>query len=240
MERLRTTAKLKLCISPLHDITFSLLKLCYLNVRSLHKHIEDIRKDLIYLSADINIFTETRFNSQDNNDMYDIAGYVLFRNDNLNSSNGSRPHGGTAVYSKIPYLPGYPYYHNIHGVEMTVIKLASLEDWTIIGIYRSPNVPVRQLCEAITEVLNNISPDNNIITGDFNINWLVETDRRPLYNLLVRDNHYKQFISTYTTDNNTVIDHIYTNISNIDIQADVLETYFTDHKAVWASFHSVL
>ena len=91
---------------PLHDITFSLLKLCYLNVRSLHKHIEDIRKDLIYLSADINIFTETRFNSQDNNDMYDIAGYVLFRNDNLNSSNGSRSYGGTAVYSKIPYLPG--------------------------------------------------------------------------------------------------------------------------------------
>ena len=123
---------------------------------------------------------------------------------------------------------------------MTVIKFASLEDWTIIGIYRSPNVPVRQLCEAITEVLNNISPDNNIITGDFNINWLVETDRRPLYNLLVRDKHYKQLISTYTTDNNTIIDHMYTNISNIDIQADVLETYFTDHKAVWASFHSVL
>lgn len=225
---------------PLHDITFSLLKLCYLNVRSLHKHIEDIRKDLIYLSADINIFTETRFNSQDNNDMYDIAGYVLFRNDNLNSSNGSRSYGGTAVYSKIPYLPGYPYCHNIHGVEITVIKLARFEDWTIIGIYHSPNVPVRQLYEAITEVLNNISPDNNIITGDFNINWLVETDRRPLYNLLVRDNHYKQFISTYTTDNNTVIDHIYTNISNIDIQADVLETHFTDHKAVWASFHGVL
>lgn len=101
-------------------------------------------------------------------------------------------------------------------------------------------MPVRQLYEAITEVLINISPDNNNITGDFNINWLVETDRRPLYNLLVRDNHYKQFISTYTTDNNTVIDHIYTNISNIDIQADVLATYFTDHKAVWASFHGVL
>ena len=33
---------------------------------------------------------------------------------------------------------------------------------------------------------------------------------------------------------------MYTNMSNIDIQADVLATYFTDHKAVWASFHSVL
>ena len=98
---------------------------------------------------------------------------------------------------------------------------------------------VRQLCEAITEVLNNISLDNNIITGDFNINWLIETDRRPLYNLLVRDKHYKQLISTDTTDNNTVIDLIYTNIYNIDIQANVLETYFTNHTAVWASFHSV-
>ena len=82
-------------------------------------------------------------------------------------------------------------------------------------------MPVRQLCEAIAEVLNNISPNTNIIIGDFNTNWLVETDRRPLYNLLVRDKHYKQLISTYTTHNNTVTDHIYTNISNIDIQAGV-------------------
>ena len=49
-------------------------------------------------------------------------------------------------------VPGYPYCHNIHGVEITVIKLASPQDWTIVGIYRSPNVPLRQLCEAITEV----------------------------------------------------------------------------------------
>ena len=85
-------------------------------------------------------------------------------------------------------------------------------------------MPVRQLCEAITEVLNNISPNNNIIIGVFNLNWLVETDRKPLYNLLVRDKHHKQLISTYTTDNKTVIDHINTNISNTDIQAGVLET----------------
>ena len=38
MERLRTTAKLKLCMPPLYDITPSLLKLCYLNARSLHGH----------------------------------------------------------------------------------------------------------------------------------------------------------------------------------------------------------
>ena len=114
-------------------------------------------------------------------------------------------------------------------------------DWTIIGIYRSPKVPVRQLCQAIGETLNTIKPDSNIIIlGDFNINWLVETERRPLFNLLVRDKHFKQWISTYTTDNKTVIDHIYTNIkSHLDIQAAVLETYFSDHKAVWVSFSNI-
>ena len=94
---------------------------------------------------------------------------------------------------------------------MTVMKLASVEDWPITGIYRSPNLPVRQICEAITEVLNNISPDN-IIIGHFNINWLVETDRRPLHNPLLRDKHYKQLISTtvngpiYTRDGSSVWD----------------------------------
>ena len=84
---------------------------------------------------------------------------------------------------RIPCLPGYPYFHNIHGIEITVIKITSCEDWTIIGIYRSPRVSLRQLCEAITEVLPTISPDNNIIVGDFNINWLDEIEKRPMMNI---------------------------------------------------------
>ena len=80
-----------------------------------------------------------------------------------------------------------------------------------------------------------------IILGDLNINWLVETERGPLFNLLVRDKHYKQLISTYTTDSKTLIDHIYTNIkSHSDVQAGVLETYFSDHKAVWISFSNIM
>ena len=77
-----------------------------------------------------------------------------------------------------------------------------------IGQYCSPKVPVRQLCQAITVVLNGISPENIIILGDFNVNWLIDTEKRPLYNLLVNNKHYKQLISTYTTDSKTVIDHI--------------------------------
>ena len=67
-----------------------------------------------------------------------------------------------------------------------------------------------QPCEAISEVINTILLDNSIIVGNFNINWLIETERRPLYNLLVRDKGYKQLISTHTTDDKTAIDYIYT------------------------------
>ena len=49
---------------------------------------------------------------------------------------------------------------------------------------------------------------------------------------MVRDNGYRQLIDNPTTDNNTVIDHIYTNIVMETVSGN-LETYFSDHKAIW-------
>ena len=60
------------------------------------------------------------------------------------------------------------------------------------------------------------------------MNWMVDTERQSLYNVMIRDNHY-------TTDNNTLIDHIYTNITNMEVDSGNLETYFSDHKAIWIS-----
>ena len=71
--------------------------------------------------------------------------------------------------------------------------------------------------------------------GDFNVNWLDEVERRSLYNLVINENGLKQLISSCTTDNGTLIDHLYTNLIEGDIQAGTLETYFGDHKAIWVS-----
>ena len=73
MEMLRTERNLKLCFTPLYMLDHSDLKVCYLNAQSLHKHIEDVPKDINYSSTDILIFTETRFNSLDPNE---IDGYT--------------------------------------------------------------------------------------------------------------------------------------------------------------------
>ena len=145
IEILRTEHSLKLCYTPLYNLDHSDLKICYLNARSLHKHIEDVRKDINYLSTDVLIFSETRFSPLDPDEMYSIEGCMLFRNDISNYSGPTRPYGGTAVYSRIPLLDGYPLGRIINGVEFTVIKTNHRPDPTIIGLYHSPKIAVSHL-----------------------------------------------------------------------------------------------
>ena len=233
MTSLRTNRCLKLSVSPIYNLDQVSFKICFLNARSLHRHIDDVRHDLNYTSTDINIFAETRSISSDNDNMYAIDGYTLFRNDDQLSVI-SRPYGGTAVFSRVDFMPGYPHAHNTNGIEVTKMKVMILPHVTIIGVYRSPKIPVQQLCHALNEVLSLSSSQFNIVIGDFNINWLDESNRRPLYNLFVNENNYRQLITSYTTDNLTTIDHIYTNLPESQTNAHILETYFSDHKSICA------
>lgn len=147
----------------------------------MHRHIEDIRKDLNYSNIDVNVFSETWLCYLDSDTDYSITGYTLFRNDSQLDVFNTRPYGGTAVYSKIPFLLGF-----------------------------------------------------KVFIGDFNNSWLNEKDKIPLYNLFIRDHSYRQLVSCSTTDNRTTIDHVYTNLPESQIHVHILETYFSDHKAICA------
>ena len=135
--------------------------------------------------------------------MYAVDGYSLFRNDSQ-SSVVPRPYGGTAVFSRIDFMPGYPCCHNINGIEITTMKVTILPHVTIIGVYRSPKVPVQQLFDALNEILILCSSQFNIFICDFNVNWLYESNRSPWDNIFVNNNNYRQLVSSYTTDNNAL------------------------------------
>ena len=98
-------------------------------------------------------------------------------------------------------------------------------------------MPVQQLCHALKEVLSISSSQFNIVIGDFNINWLDEGNRRPLCNLFVNENNYRQLITSYTNDSRTTIDHIYTNLPESQVHVHILESYFSDHKSICASIN---
>lgn len=174
MQHLRTQALLQRSVTPIYQINQVALSICFLNSRSLHRHIDDIRKDLNYLSIDVNIFSETRLTHYDTYTDYAISQYTLFRNDSQSSEPSTRPYGETAVYTRIPFLPGYPFCSNSNGVEITITKVVPIPHVTIIGLYRSPKIPVRQLCAALRELFTHVSSDIKVFIGDFNINWLNE------------------------------------------------------------------
>ena len=105
--------------------------------------------------------------------------FFLFRNDGIPSGCG-RSFGGTAVYSRIDYYPGYPYILNQNGIEITVLRFLTLPQVTIVATYCSPRVPITHLCTALRNLLISLPKASNIFIGDFNINWLSESEEVPL------------------------------------------------------------
>ena len=199
------------------------LNCVFLNARSLHKHIDDVRKDLNYSSTDVNIFAETRYARSDNNDIYAIDGYRLFRNDSP-STFCMRPYVGTAVYSRVDYYPGYPCCRNTNGVEITVLRFLNPRHVTIIGVYHSPRVPLRKLCVALSELLDQPLLHTNIFIGDFNVNRCNETERAPLHDIFARNN-YRQLVSCCSTDNKTCVGHVYANLPATHVNLLILDIF---------------
>ena len=69
MSRLCTDSSLQITMSPPSKQTNQSIQLCFVNARSLHKHIDDVQCDLYYISSDMCMFVETRFSQSDMNDM---------------------------------------------------------------------------------------------------------------------------------------------------------------------------
>ena len=97
--------------------------------------------------------------------------YTLFRNDAPpRVSENTRPFGGTAVYICLDYYPGYPQCANRNGIEITILRFIIIPPVTIVGVYRSPAVSIRELCSAIKETVEGLPTQLNIFIGDFNVN----------------------------------------------------------------------
>ena len=76
-------------------------------------------------------------------------------------------------------------------------------------LYRSPEVSIPHLLSALCTILGQHSSSQNVIIGDFSINWTQESTRQSLYNLMIREKNFRQLIFGFTTDNRTIIDHLY-------------------------------
>ena len=194
INRLRTVAYLQPSLLFLSDTGNDYTKVVFLNTRSLHKHIDDVRNDVNLKVADVNIFAETRFWLFDRNEEYEIDRFSLFRNEALTDvySSTQRPYGGTAVYTKAACLDEYPICENLYGVEIIILKLKHLPNIVIVGIYRSSKISVRHLYQALAELQSITSREVfHIILGDFNIDRNDDVQRSTLLNQMISSYGYR-------------------------------------------------
>ena len=148
-------------------------KILFQNVRSLHLHIADVASDYNMKAADINIFVETALCSNDDNALYGIHGFQLFRNNVM--QHGTRTPYGTAVYVKNDALLfSQPLSCNYSDVEMMLLNVNQpVHNLHVVGIYRSTSkVKIAQFINALKYLHSTFLNDPNtptIILGDFNV-----------------------------------------------------------------------
>jgi hypothetical protein len=234
MRRLRRCAKLQIPQTMFYNMDKKYVKMLFLNVTSLHKHMEDVRADYNVNSADICVFCETRAMRSDSDNMYKLGGFTSFFNYAETHSEKTRTPYGTTLYSKKQLGDSYPSYINKYGLEITVFELSTRANTIFICVYRSPKYKLGLLCCELDKILKGITKGTNIcIMGDFNVDWHDILCTNALYTLLCVKYNLEQHIRQSTTNNLTCIDHIYTNFPPRNIQTGVFETYYTHHKAVW-------
>jgi len=198
------------------------LHITFLNVRSLHKHIDLVRNDPILSASHINVYCETRTSDTDCSDTYNIDGFysVMYHSQ---SQTSSRPHYGLALYSKLQILQScqlVSFAESLGTVECALLQ-AAVEPSVILSVvclYRRPSSDFTHFTTAMSRIMAKLSAcqsatsdvtHQTIIMGDFNLDWLEESTPARITALLPG---YRQHVTEVTTDYASALDHVYTNV----------------------------
>ena len=233
MVRLHQDATLQLCYTPIDSFSpCTYFKLSFNNCRSLHLHFEDIEHDQRLLSTHIIGLAETRLHQHDDSASYQLNGYSLIRNDQKIDLVRQRPPHGLAVYIKDDVSVREKIIYSSQQIEFTLLKVHHahlVNEIQVVILYKSPNTADTYFLSVLEEQLfpNLNLSDKLCVLGDFNID--VSVSVRKIVHSFCEKLGCKLLISQPTTDNQSSLDLVFSNIEGI---AGTEETYWSDHKIV--------
>ena len=233
LERLRQDAPLRLCFTPISKLPESSFKIVYHNTRSLHKHFPDLKSNHLIKGAHIIGIAETKLYKADSSDQYAMPKHPITRNDQKQHSPQRPPHG-LLVYCH-------------ENIEVKLEKLFTKDRFEyvlqhvnfngksiqIVTVYISPNCDTRSLKAFLQDIRKNIDCcEPFVLIGDTNLDFFNKYNRNKI-DLIENMLQCKQLMSQATTNNQTVIDHIYSNVEKVD--TGVIDSYWSDHKFIYAA-----
>ena len=216
---------------PLSDTQVSI---ALLNVRSIVPKAPDICQDTSLKSAAIVCFTETWLTEQQTSPTL-FDGHTVLRGDRLSGANK----GGVMLSVHQSIVPISVTNYTLSGIlieaTLATLLLPNHKQLQVTVVYRSPRVSNNVLVEVMSDILGQMAASDlpSIVLGDFNDD-LLTTANSPLTHLMFRHG-YSQLVHSPTTDNGTLIDHVYYNGPLSNAQVHVIDTYYSDHDTVYCS-----
>lgn len=146
--------------------------IAHLNVNSLRNKFDEIKYILTNGYIDVLALSETKLDSSDNSNIFNVDGFTLLRKDKRKNS------GGLIMYvsNRIPHRELNVNVNVTGNIEVMSIELIidKGDKWFIGHIYKNPVTPNREFEDFLSQMSNQClnGYDNTMLIGDMNFNML--------------------------------------------------------------------
>ena len=207
----------------------SSLSISLLNVRSLPKHGIDFKCDPTIFNSDVLLFTETQLkpNDLDSDIRVNLSPFLLYRQDNIDR------YSSLVVCSRITVeISGYEYFPSANALKFCISSSKSHKRRIVLLLYRKQSSNTRQYVDQIKHILTHNFI--NMILGDFNINYLNDSESKVLKTLMEDTLQYTQIVKSPTFFSSvSLTDHIYIDANMLSVvHNSVVSVYYSDHEAI--------
>ena len=203
------------------------IKIIHVNVRGYLDHIDDLKADHVISCADIICLTETHLRESDtiHPSSQPIKSHVQYRADQV----GGVQKGGIMIFVN-RQIPSTRLNIDIPGLEFLATSLSPSPNRKIvlITLYRhSSTVSTQEFIAMVEQLLSStaLSHAEVLVVGDFNDDLMPKTTK---IHRCFQSNGFNQLIEQPTTDQGSLLDHVYFNRVS-PIQTEVSDTYYSDH-----------
>ena len=223
------------------------IMVCHWNSRSMFHKLEEVMHIAESSDCEFLCLSETWLPPDIPDNLIDIPGYRIIRQDRDSNSNKSRG-GGVCIYHKsklnVKYVDSLSFCSPDLEIVTVMLKLVNTRDIYLSTVYRPPDGNVPMFIETINRILgkmwNKMRIEYNIV-DDVNIDWKDKNNgntqaykefckRAGLTNMITVETHYG-----VGAGKSSCIDHYLTSALHLYSQNGIAPFFESDHMIIFAS-----
>ena len=198
---------------------------CFINIRSMNRHAEDLASDYNYKNSFFTAVAETHLMPTTKLEtLYETHHYMNHNRTGFSDTVPAAKHG-ISCFATSPFEQVTQ--RNTPTMECTVAKVTYPDNYTFICVYRYHRTTMKDFLEDLNRTIDEYMASKLVIVGDMNLNTKVQSVAHRLKREVLDPNNLQQLPTGATTIHGSTIDHVYTNLR--DAMAIVVPTYYSDH-----------